>query len=166
MVVSNAAAMRARPPATLAATSSFSGPARRNSTPLSVPSMISLSRVSGTGSSRTSISPMSTSRSTNRRSRNLSRSMTLLRQPVKPARCANPTSRYAGANTLRDFPSDRTLRVSQVEIGLKAEPEFRGDAEVFGQSQGGIGSDRPLAVHDRADAAGRDGDVAGEPVDA
>src|SRR5262249_47169010 len=82
--VSNAAAKRFRLPAVFATISNCSGPARLNRRALSVPSMIAPRPVSGTGSSWISTSPMSTRRSTNRRSRNLSRSTLRLDIPGAP----------------------------------------------------------------------------------
>src|SRR5512143_61432 len=52
----------------------------------------------------------------------------------------------------------------QIEPGLEIEPEALGGAEEPGQPESRIGADRPLAVHDLVDAAGRHGKALGEPV--
>ena len=65
-----------------------------------------------------------------------------------------------------DVRADGAFCDPQVEIGLKSEPELGRDAEVLAQSQRSIAGDGTLSVYDGADAAGRDGNIPGEAINA
>jgi hypothetical protein len=66
---------------------------------------------------------------------------------------------------LVDLCTDDAFGDSEIEIGLKSEPKLGGDAEVFAQSQRGVGSDGACPVHNSADAAGWNRDFPGESID-
>jgi hypothetical protein len=75
-------------------------------------------------------------------------------------------SSHMAVNALVDLRSDRSLRDSEIEIGLESNPQIGRDTKILGQPKRGIGRDGTLAVDNGADAAWRDGNSPSEPVDA
>ena len=55
--------------------------------------------------------------------------------------------------------SDSIFLLGEIEVGLKVEPELRGDAKIASETQGSIRRDAPLPVDDFIDSPGRDADV-------
>lgn len=75
-------------------------------------------------------------------------------------------SSHVAVNALVDLRADRSLRDSEIEIGLESNPQIGRDTKILGQPKRGISRDSSLPVDNGADTARRDGDSASETVDA
>lgn len=75
-------------------------------------------------------------------------------------------SGHTSMDLLVDLCANYAFGDSEIEVGLKSEPNLGGDAKVFAQSERSVCGDSTLPIDDIADAPGCDSDIPGELVNA